>query len=660
MKYLANLIPKRIAFDYPPGTFDGGAFRRYDNVAAYSLSNPSVVGAIVFEISGGFNYFMQSHEIVGYNYTYNDGGWSALVSFYAYGSAPFVAAPTVSYQGSGTYGRPQIRIGRRIATGNPVIIIGDITSSWSYPQLQIARSWVGFGAATDTQVDGATSTLATSLAAYDSIAAATNVSGSGVGSTHDALLMHLAGTETISGDKTFNNVAIATLTLTNPVPQSKSHASPDTDVAATSLHHTLGTGAFQAAAGNHTHDASGVVSGVLALARLPVAASGTSSASMVVRADDARLSDARTPSNDAALVHLAGAETISGTKTFSAVTIATLTLTNALAQSSTHASPDTDASATALHHTLGTGAFQAAAGNHTHDASGVVSGLLALARLPVAPSGTSSATQVVRADDARLSDARTPSNDALLMHLAGTEGVSGAKTFSAALTTFNSEIVSDGGPNSTAQFRAKPTNSAGTHPAALLIRNDGSSTYFLLTDDATPDGSWSSTKSYPLIIDNNTGLALLHANDVQVNGSSLSRGAQSGSAGAAKITASSTVNANTTLVAVPGLSVTVTVPAGRRLKISFNGHTYTSVAGDRAMVAIMEDATQLATLYSPPMVVAGSVYLVSGFSYVDSPSAGSHTYSISLQRYGAGSGNENIYGSAGAPASLLVEDIGPA
>lgn len=37
-----------------------------------------------------------------------------------------------------------------------------------------------------------------------------------------------------------------------------------------------------------------------------------------------------------------------------------------LAQSNTHASVDTDSAPTALHHTLGTGANQAAAGNHIH------------------------------------------------------------------------------------------------------------------------------------------------------------------------------------------------------------------------------------------------------------------------------------------------------
>ena len=54
------------------------------------------------------------------------------------------------------------------------------------------------------------------------------------------------------------------------------------------------------------------------------------------------------------------------------------------------------------------GDIGAAAVVHTHTAADVTAGTLDLARLPVAASGVSSATQVVRADDARLSDARTP------------------------------------------------------------------------------------------------------------------------------------------------------------------------------------------------------------------------------------------------------------
>ncbi len=49
-----------------------------------------------------------------------------------------------------------------------------------------------------------------------------------------------------------------------------------------------------------------------------------------------------------------------------------------------------------------------AAAAHGHDAADLTGGTVALARLPVAADGVSSATDVVRADDGRLSDARAP------------------------------------------------------------------------------------------------------------------------------------------------------------------------------------------------------------------------------------------------------------
>jgi hypothetical protein len=48
-----------------------------------------------------------------------------------------------------------------------------------------------------------------------------------------------------------SQVPLANLPL--PLTQANSHASPDTDSASSALHHTLGTGANQAAAGNHAH-----------------------------------------------------------------------------------------------------------------------------------------------------------------------------------------------------------------------------------------------------------------------------------------------------------------------------------------------------------------------------------------------------------------------
>lgn len=55
-------------------------------------------------------------------------------------------------------------------------------------------------------------------------------------------------------------------------------------------------------------------------------------------------------------------------------------------QNESHNSPDTDASALALHHTLGDGEFQAAAGNHTHTDIFPVGGIIPFAGIS-APSG---------------------------------------------------------------------------------------------------------------------------------------------------------------------------------------------------------------------------------------------------------------------------------
>lgn len=60
---------------------------------------------------------------------------------------------------------------------------------------------------------------------------------------------------------------------------------------------------------------------------------------------------------------------------------------NKLAQANTHETADTDSGPTALHHTLGTGANQAAAGNHTH--SGVYEPVQTAASQAEAEAGTS-------------------------------------------------------------------------------------------------------------------------------------------------------------------------------------------------------------------------------------------------------------------------------
>jgi hypothetical protein len=116
--------------------------------------------------------------------------------------------------------------------------------------------------------------------------------------------------------------------------QAESHYSPDTDAAPTSLHHTVGAGANQSAAGNHSHALS-ALGGNLTQARSHDSADTNGSA--------------------AALHHTLGTgayQASAGNHTHT--------------QAQSHNSVDTDTATTALHHTLGAGAYQAAAGNHTH------------------------------------------------------------------------------------------------------------------------------------------------------------------------------------------------------------------------------------------------------------------------------------------------------
>lgn len=175
---------------------------------------------------------------------------------------------------------------------------------------------------------------------------------------------------------------------------------------------TLGTGPQQAAAGDHTHDAAGVVSGTLSIERIPIAASGASSATQVVRADDSRLSNQRTPTDTSVTTaKLADSAVTTAKLNDGAVTSAKIA-DSTITDGDVAAANKDGAAATPSLRTLGTGAQQAAAGDHKHAGSDITTGTVDIARLPVAPSGASNSSQVIRADDARLGNSRPPTGPA--------------------------------------------------------------------------------------------------------------------------------------------------------------------------------------------------------------------------------------------------------
>lgn len=112
----------------------------------------------------------------------------------------------------------------------------------------------------------------------------------------------------------------------------------------------------------------------------------------------------------------------------------------------------------------------------------------------------------------------------------------------------------------------------------------------------------------------------------------------------------------TTATDITGLSVTVTVGAGRRIRLhAWCPYWITTVAGDRGEIKIQEGATILAFTESTNPGTAGN-FGISAHAVI-TPSAGSHSYKVVFGR-AAGTGTLTFGGSTTSPAFLMAEDVG--
>lgn len=108
---------------------------------------------------------------------------------------------------------------------------------------------------------------------------------------------------------------------------------------------------------------------------------------------------------------------------------------------------------------------------------------------------------------------------------------------------------------------------------------------------------------------------------------------------------------------ISGLSVTVTVGAGRRVRITAScGYLDGSVAGDTFNWEIWEGATRLNGKLNLQVPSTGHIGSPSAIAIV-TPSAGAHTYKVSAIR-AAGTGTGTVKAAATYPAFIHVEDIG--
>jgi hypothetical protein len=105
---------------------------------------------------------------------------------------------------------------------------------------------------------------------------------------------------------------------------------------------------------------------------------------------------------------------------------------------------------------------------------------------------------------------------------------------------------------------------------------------------------------------------------------------------------------------ITGLSGTVAVPAGRRLRIHASAHLTSSVAGDEVDLMILEGSTRLQERVT---TIDTATRLESMYSViVVSPTAGTHTYKVAARR-SVGTGTITMSAAATYPAFILIEDI---
>ena len=127
-----------------------------------------------------------------------------------------------------------------------------------------------------------------------------------------------------------------------------------------------------------------------------------------------------------------------------------------------------------------------------------------------------------------------------------------------------------------------------------------------------------------------------------------------GTLGYAQVTANQ--GTFTTPTDLTGLSVAVTLVAGRRIRVTGQVIFTSTVGNDTAELQIREGATLLQEATATCGAANSGVATVHS-SIVLAPTAGGHTYKLQGTR-NSGTGNISTVANANAIAFILVEDIG--
>lgn len=128
--------------------------------------------------------------------------------------------------------------------------------------------------------------------------------------------------------------------------------------------------------------------------------------------------------------------------------------------------------------------------------------------------------------------------------------------------------------------------------------------------------------------------------------------------GYAVVTSDQTVTNSSTETTLTNTSLTVTVGTNRLIRLSASGIISRTVADGIVICRFKESTTELGRWCQHNPSASTEFALATGFIVLSAPSAGSHTYHLTIQRF-SGTGNVTLNAGSTSPATFVVEDIGP-
>lgn len=127
-----------------------------------------------------------------------------------------------------------------------------------------------------------------------------------------------------------------------------------------------------------------------------------------------------------------------------------------------------------------------------------------------------------------------------------------------------------------------------------------------------------------------------------------------GNLGYAEITADQT-GIGTSITDLTGLAVTVTVNSGERIKVTGYVPSFWNPSATMQLEFLIRESSTTLNNSRVPVTSGGNNNGYGMVQWIGTPSAGSHTYKLSLK---TSTGTVNVAGGATNPAFILVEGIG--